>query len=267
MSCQREADLYQKDLTGIDSAQYAHKLLYGMLASTYQGTPPAEVALFEAQKFDTTNAAIWREFGVPYLKRGYFTESYDYYQKSVDYDAATWQGYRGYNYLYFYRDYEKAIADFNATDSLTENFIDYPQGQSVDYMRGIAYYGLGDYENSRRYFNKYKAEILVKYDESWVDTNVFLYYGLGFFKENNLDSAQHYFDKVIKYNSSIADGYFHSANISFRKGKYFEALDLIKLSEKYFNQGSYHMRPYTEVLDQIYIEDIETLKSAIENER
>ena len=40
----------------------------------------------------------------------------------------------------------KSIADFNASDSLT-TYLDYPQGHSVDFWRGIAYLGANDYDN------------------------------------------------------------------------------------------------------------------------
>jgi tetratricopeptide (TPR) repeat protein len=254
-------------MSNIDSANTAQLLLQGMLKTYYQGTPPAEVALMEAQKFDTTNAAIWREFGVPYLKRGYYKESYYYYEKAVQHDPTSWQGWRGYNYLYFYRDFNRAIADFNALDTLTKNFSDYPQGQSVDYMRGIAYYGLGDYSNSRKYFDLYIDEILVRSDESWVDTYTFLYYGLGLLKENKIDSAQLYFNKLVKHNSNLADGYFHLARIFVLKKDDQKADEMITKAEKFFAQGSFHKRPYIEVLDQIYKEDIAKLKSEISHER
>jgi hypothetical protein len=67
----------------------------------------------------------------------------------------TWQGWRGYLKLFFYRDYESAIADFNATDTLTTGFTDYPQSMSVDYLRGLAYFQLGEEEKALDYYTKY----------------------------------------------------------------------------------------------------------------
>ncbi|MEM7106894.1 MAG: hypothetical protein AAF519_01620 [Bacteroidota bacterium] len=265
--CQPNTEWYRKDLTGIDSADYAQKFLKGMISSYYQGTPPAEVMLYEAQKFDTTNAALWREFGVPYLKRGYYHKSYYYYNKAVQHDPATWQGWRGYNYLYFYRDFERAIADFNATDTLTENFTDYPQGQSVDYMRGIAYYGLMDYKNAHRYFDLYVEEVLGNHDESWADPKVFLYKGLAYLSENKNDSAITYFDKVIKYDGSLADGYYHKARALLALNQLAEARVFNHKALTQFKSGSNHKRPYVEVLDQIYIEDIAELMKKIDGKK
>ena len=266
ISCQK-ANWYKKDLSEVDKKEYAQQLLQGMLKTYYQGTPPAEHMLFEALTYDSTNAALWRELGVPYLKRGYYNESYYYYAQAVKFEPETWQGYRGYNYLYFYRDFERAIVDFDATDSLTLDFTDYPQGQSVDYMRGIAYYGLDNILKSKEYFQKYIDEITSKSGENWVDTYAFLYFGLCYMKEEKPDSAITYFDKLIKYNPNLSDGYFHKANILFDKGEMVEAKKLIDKAEELFKTGSFHKRPYIEVLDQIYIEDINALKSQIQNVR
>ena len=261
--CQSGVDWYKKDMSAIDSVDYADKLLQGMLRTYYQGTPPAELVLHEAQKFDSTNAAIWRELGVPYLKRGYYNKFYYYYDKAVEYDAVTWQGWRGYIYLYFYRDFEKAIADFNATDTLTVDFTDYPQGQSVDYMRGIAYYGLNDFENAHKFFNKYITEVTDSQDESWVDPKAFLYKALTFKAEANNERAIEYFDKVIKYDGSLADGYYHKSAALLAMGHKSAASELVEQAQSQFEAGSFHKRPYIEVLKQIYIEDIELLKQLI----
>ncbi|MEM9856631.1 MAG: hypothetical protein AAF843_04725 [Bacteroidota bacterium] len=262
--CQFEKNWYKKDLSKIDSAAYAQNILQGMLSSYYQGTPPAEVVLHEALKFDSSNAALWRELGVPYLKRGYLQKSYFYYDKAVLHDPATWQGWRGYNYLYFYRDFDRAIADFNATDTLTENFTDYPQGQSVDYMRGIAYYGLGDYYSAHKYFDKYINEILKERDESWITPKAFLYKGLTYLAVNEHAKATQYFDKAIEYDGSLADGYYHKARALLALDQLTEAKDLLNTALTQFESGSFHKRPYIEVLDQIYIEDIQKLKMEID---
>jgi len=55
---------------------------------------------------------------------------------------------QGYLFIYFFRDYQNAIANFNASDSLTPNHIDSPQGHSVDCGIRHSYLGAKDYENS-----------------------------------------------------------------------------------------------------------------------
>ena len=74
------------------------------------------------------------------------------FNKAVKVNPEVWVPYRGYYYLSFYRDYKKAIADFNASDTLT-TYLDYPQGQSVNFWRSVAYLGLKDYAKALEFWN------------------------------------------------------------------------------------------------------------------
>ena len=98
-----------------------------------------------------------RELSIAYLKRHMPHEWKPIFDQAVEYDAVTWQPWRGYLYLYFYRDCQKAIADFNASDSITPNHIDSSQGHSVYSWRGHAYLVAKDYGNSIVYYQKHIA--------------------------------------------------------------------------------------------------------------
>ena len=109
---------------------------------SYQGSPETMSRMERAIKTDSTYCDAVRELSIAYLKRGIPHKWKLEMDKAVACNPAIWQPYRGYNYLWFYRDYKNAIADFNASDTLTPNFTEAPQGHSVDYWRGIAYLGL-----------------------------------------------------------------------------------------------------------------------------
>ncbi|MEL7220836.1 MAG: hypothetical protein AAGJ93_05920, partial [Bacteroidota bacterium] len=156
-SCQRqEAVWYEKEFTSEEHKALSLNLLEG-IGYYYQGSPASQMLLEEALAYDPNSAKIHREIGVPYLKRGIASAFPDYYGKAADLDPLGWTGWRGYLYLYFYRDYERAIADFNLTDTLTPNQVDYPQSISVDYMRGICYLMIDDYPSAIDYFDRHIA--------------------------------------------------------------------------------------------------------------
>ena len=150
-SCEEKVDLKKRSMEC-----FKHGLYY------YQGTQESINAFAKAIELDPTHAESWRELSIPFLKRGMPHLWKKYIDKAVELDPITWQGYRGYNYLWFYRDYKKAIADFDATDTLTPKFTDAPQGHSVNYWRGIAYLGLKDYKNCIAYFD---LHIQIEIDE------------------------------------------------------------------------------------------------------
>ncbi len=229
-----------------------------------QGSPKSMTRIAEAIEIDSTYAEALREHSVAYLKRGMPHKWKPWFDKAVYHDPQTWQPWRGYLYLWFYRDYEKAIADFNASDTLTP-YMDYPQGHSVDYWRGIAYLGLKDYNNSIAYFDKHILRETEDTGEDWVEINAFLYRGIAYMNTGKDDKALENFDKVIHYFKKSADAKYWKAKIMKRMGEKEKALALVHQAEQDFKEGYFNNRPYVETLYQLYPENFVGLKQAIKD--
>lgn len=227
-----------------------------------QGSPESMARIEEAIALDTTNAEAIRELSVAYLKRGIPHKWKPILDEAVEQDAATWQPMRGYLYLWFYRDYKKAIADFDASDTLTD-YIDHPQGHSVDFWRGIAYLGLKDYENSISYWDKHIKKETEETGEDWVELEAFLYRGIAYYESGNPEKALEDFNKVIQYFKQSADAKYYKAFILKEAGRTKDALALVEDSIEDLNAGFYNNRDYVETLRQIYMEDLEDLKKSL----
>lgn len=241
--------------------------IYAEAIKHYQGTAAFQNGIINAIKVDSTYDDAIRELSIAYLKRGIPHEWKKRIDLAVELNPAIWQGYRGYNYLWFYRDYKKAIADFNASDTLNPTFIDRPQGHSVDYWRGIAYLGLKDYKNSIEYFDKYIQMEIDESGEDWVELTAFLYRGIAQFESGNYEEALINFDKQLKYARNLsADAKYYKAKILNVQGKNDVALKLIIGAIDDYNSGYYNNRPYVETLRQIYPEDLDLLKDKIIND-
>ncbi|WP_239990723.1 tetratricopeptide repeat protein [Marixanthomonas ophiurae] len=232
----------------------------------FQGSPKSMTRIEKAIEIDPNNCDAVRELSIAYLKRGMPDKWKLQIDKAVACDPVIWQPYRGYNYLWFYRDYKKAIADFNASDTLTPNFIDAPQGHSVDYWRGIAYLGLKDHENSIKYFNKNIHTETEKYGEDWVEPTAFLYRGIAYYESNDVEKALADFDKVLLYNNNrSADAKYYKAHILKARGKNEEALALTNNAIEDYNTGSHNNRHYVETLRQLYSENFTELLNELKN--
>lgn len=232
-----------------------------------QGAPFVMTKLEEAVEIDPNNCDALRELSVAYLKRGMIDVWKIKFDKAVECDPKIWVPWRGYLHLQFYRDYENAIADFDASDTLTPNFTDAPQGHSVDYWRGIAYLGLKDYENSIKYLDRYLEDVTKKNGEDWAEPTAFLYRGIALYENNNSEDAIKDFDKMILYNKNkTADGSYYKALILFEESKCEEAKIELNTAIANFNLGYYNKHDYTEVLKQIYIQDLNNLQKRIETE-
>jgi len=227
-----------------------------------QGSPESMRRIEEAIAIDSTYAEALRELSVAYLKRGMPHKWKAQYEKAIQHDPQTWVPWRGYLFLWFYRDYKKAIADFNASDTLTTH-IDYPQGHSVDFWRGIAYLGLKDYKNSIAYWDKYIKKETEDTGEDWVELEAFLYRGIAYYESGDASKALEDFNKAIKYFKKTADAKYYKAKIHLENNKPDKALQLLNEATEDFKAGFYNNRPYVETLRQIYLSDLEAFKSEI----
>lgn len=172
----------------------------------YQGSTQNMKAIEEILKLNPYHCDALRERSIPYLKRGMPQKWKKYMDQAVACDFTRWIGWRGYLYLYFYRDYAKAIADFDATDTLTPNFIDAPQGHSVDFWRGHAYLGAKNYEESIYYYQKHIAH----------------------YENKSIDSMPHYLEKAQRYYlDKSADTKYYYALYHTRKGDTLKALSYL----------------------------------------
>lgn len=240
------------------------KEMYSTSGRFGQGTAQQLSIIDSILTLDPSNCDAIRARTIAYLKRGLMKEWKPLFDQAVACDPIEWVPWRGYLYLQFYRDYEKAIADFDASDTLTPNFTDAPQGHSVDYWRGIAYLGLKDYENSIRYFDLYINEVTEENGEDWAEPTAFLYRGIAHYENKNPQAALKDFDKMILYNKNkTADGSYHKALVLFEDSKYEEAKKELNIAIENFNLGYYNKHDYTESLKQIYIQDLNNLEAAI----
>ena len=210
---------------------------------SFQGTPKGMTLLDEIIAIDSTNSNALREISVPCLKRGIPHKWKPLIDKAVKHNPKKWQPMRSYLYLWFYRDYKKAIADFNASDTITP-YLDYPQGHSVDFWRGIAYLGAKDYENSISYWDKHITKETEDSGEDWVELEAFLYRGIAYYESGNQKKVVEDFDRVIHYFKQSADAKYYKSFILLNKGNKKEALAMINDAIVDFKNGYFNHRGY-----------------------
>lgn len=237
---------------------YKEAIKYG------QGSTECMNGIANAIEIDPTFDKAIRELSVAYLKRGMPLKWKPLFDKAVELNPEGWQGYRGYLYLWFYRDYKKAIKDFDALDVLTPNFIDNPQGHSIDYWRGIAYLGLKDYKNSIAYFKKHIQFQRETIGEDWVEITAFLYLGIAYLEADNLKEADNCFNNAIKYNADkYADAKYYKSLIHKQKGEIKIAKQLINSAINDFKKGYSNKRVYVEALRELYLDDYKELQLSL----
>lgn len=261
-SCQFRNDFYKKEFSKEQQLELADKFISG-LGNYYQGSEGEQFLLEEAGKYNNEHPEYWRERGIPYLKRGIASGYMPNYEKCVLYDSLGWQGWRGYCTLYFYRDYERALKDFDELDIRTPNFVDHPQATSVDYMRGICYLQMEQPQKAFEYFDKHLKREEKDVGYKYVPSVNFVLKGITHKKLNQIEEAQKAFELGIKYNEQNADLEYQLARVFYEKGEYQNALQWLKKAKTSFNEGYYNYRPYVEEFYQVYLLDIEELEELV----
>lgn len=261
-SCQTESIYYEKKFTEQEKKDLSIQLIEGR-GWYYQGTPAEQLVFEEARLLDPSYADPYRELGVPYLKRGFAVEFEKYYQKAVEHDPLNWQGWRAYLYLYFYRDYDRAIVDLDATDVLTPDFVDYPQALSVDYMRGICYMQKRDYKKAFEYFNKHIEFEMQETGLEYMESIAFLQRGFCYLQTEDVNKALHDFEQGLSINPNSADLNYWVSKALILKGDYDQAEKHLSIALDLFQKGNFNQRAYVEEFNQIYLEDITRLSKKI----
>lgn len=263
-SCRRQrTHWYQKDFSPEERLALAKSLTEG-IGNYYQGSPGYQLLLEEAKSYDPNSALVHREIGVPYLKRGIASAFPHYYGKAADLDPLGWTGWRGYLYLYFYRDYERALADFNRLDTITPDVVDYPQSVSVDFMRGICYLQLGDYERSLEYFDLHIEHETKVTGFKYISPITFLYRGINFLELRDTTAAITAFETGLELQDYNADLMYWLAKTHLQAGSTARARDYLKRAQAAFAAGDYNRRPYVEEFYQLYEVDLAKLAKEVE---
>ncbi|WP_170836982.1 tetratricopeptide repeat protein [Aquimarina amphilecti] len=255
--------MYKTEFTETESKKYAKQFMKGLHGVYYQGSPEEHFQIQEASILDTTFSDPHREMGASRVKRGINTETMKKYKKAVSLDPESWQGYRGYLYLYFYRDYDNAIKDFNELDTLTPNFVDYPQSENIDFMRGISYMMKKEYPKAQDYFKKFFAHETKSGDLNYIESRAFMYYGITYYETGEFNKAMEKFELGIKYNNNADLMYWKAKTLKALDHNPLEIKNALETSKELLAQGYNSRRPYVEEFYQTYIEDIDDLLKSI----
>jgi tetratricopeptide (TPR) repeat protein len=263
VGCAQEAPLYKKEIEPARHKKLAQKLT-DAIHYHYQGSVPQQLLLLEALSYDSINGDIWREKGVPFLKRGMATEFEEHYKNAVGYNPMVWAGWRGYIYLFFYRDYQRAIAGFDMTDTLTPGLVDYPQALSVDYLRGICYLKLNQHDTAVSLFDKHIAYEKEISGPQYVMPQAYLYKGIAAYKSEKYALAQQTFKEGVELAPQNADLLFWHAKALLIMGEKARARISLEEAALQLKAGNRNIRPYVEEFFQTYPSSIAALKAQMQ---
>ena len=212
-----------------------------------------QIMEYGLKQIPNPNYEIYHEISVQNTKNGNYQQAVKYLDIASKLNPEVY-GYYGWLMLYYYRDYSKAISFLEKYDSLTPNFTDYPSGENINYLKGLALLNQKNYLASIEYFNKNIIEVKKTVGEKWIDPSVYYYLGIANYSIGDDVNAKLSFKKAIKYYPQFCEAYFYLAKIEkTNKNK----LKKLNKAKQLLNNGFSKKDVYVEIFNPIYLQDIE----------
>ena len=199
---------------------------------------------------------IYHELSVQNTKNGNYKQAIKYLDLAANLNLEVY-GYYGWVLLYYYRDYAKALTYLEKYDSLTPNFSDFPAGENINYLKGMAYFNQGNYDKALQEFNKYIQETTAKSGEDWVEVSTFYYKGLCYQRQNNYKEAILNYDKAIKYYDTFPEVYYYRGVCFEAQKENTNALKDFNKSKELIQKGFRKKDVYIEIFEPVYLQDVE----------
>ncbi len=195
----------------------------------------------------------YQEKSTPYTKIGDYHIAYPYLEKAYQIDPKGSLYYYSWLMLYYYRDYERALALLTEYDDYTPGKVTYAWGENVNYLKGLALRQLGRYTEAILEFTKY-----IEDEGHHADVYAYVYKGICHFFNGDDKNALIDFDIALKEYKNCSAAYFWRAEVLAKNNDFIEAVDNLEMAKGLVKKGHIKTDTYMEVFDmpnQMRIED------------
>jgi tetratricopeptide (TPR) repeat protein len=253
----------EKNLDHIPKAELFPGIVSSLL---YQGSNTAgkEFSEHTVTVLDSISADIYHALSVQHLKNGNYSEAHKYISKAVKMDPKEHSGYYGWVLLYYYRDYPRALEYLNLFDDFTPNFSDFPVGENIHYLKGLAHLKMNQLDNAMTEFNTYIKEENDADAADFIDPSAYIHQGRIFAKREQYSEAMDCYKNAIELNDKCLEAYYFLAESQAKSDLLERALRNVVLAENLYRSNLKASDIYVELFHEIYLEDILELKKYIE---
>lgn len=193
------------------------------------------------------------EKAVPYAKRGLIREWKKLIDKAVKLNPKEHLSNRGWYHFFFMHNYEAAIKDIEQLDQL----VDYDIGHTGDatyhlnVMKALCWKELGETEKAIKILTDQMGK-----EDHHIGLYDYLHLGVLYLESGEYEEALQKLDKQIEMND-LSEIYFYKALCFKKLNKQDEYHNNLKESLKYYQNETSMSNSYRELVDEIYLIDIE----------
>lgn len=249
-----EAYKYSGDLTKYKACKKAEEA-----NEFFQYSKEFQEVLNQSINIDSTYAFAYQQKSVAYLKSGDFITWKKLIDKAVKFNPNENLGYRAWCRYQFFRDYRGAIKDIELLDSLVNYNIGFSANGDyhLNIVKALCYKSIGQNE---------KAILII--ENQFIDENHFiglydyLHLGVLYFDEGDFQRALVAFKKQSVENE-LAENQFYLALVCKALKMKTEYQSSLKMAEKLYLDNRKMYDHYTNPMDKIYLDNIESEKNSL----
>lgn len=153
-------------------------------------------------------AEAYREKAIPFLKSGAYANAFELEDKAVELDPKSWLPYRGFLHCIFTKNYEKALADFDAAENLTPGAS--VMDHTYSFFKGLSYLGLSNLPMAEQSFIR-DIEQQRKGTGNDVHFNSLLYLGIVRLEMKKFEMAEKDLRACISYYAQLPEANYYLA--------------------------------------------------------
>jgi tetratricopeptide (TPR) repeat protein len=225
---------------------------YKIGRSLPQGSKESQDYFVLSINADSTFSYAFFEKSVPFNKRGDYAKGFELLNKAVELNPKMHLGYRGWLRLVKLKDYKGSISDLQKLKKIKSKHTYKAWGQNINFLIGISYLGLKNYDIAIEYFNFSINENNVE-----IDLNHYLYNAIALFQVVDFEKSIQSLKFCINHNKNFTEAYYYLGIIYSSLNKQAEAKINFNIALNLYKNGFKNRNPYNEVFMEIYISDIE----------
>ena len=180
-------------------------------------------------------------------------------EKAVQLDPLNALYFTSWEMLFFYRDYERALADFEYYDDISDG-VTYVRGENINFLKGLAFKQLGLYDQAVSEFNK-----CLKHEGASVSEDLYVYRGIANLRHECLDDAIADFEKAIERYANCTMAYVYLGEAHIYNADYEKARIALTKAEDLLCRNVKKTHPNFEVFDEVQLVQVYDLLDKIQD--
>ena len=224
-----------------------------------------EGSLNRQTKWDTLIAInpekeeYYRRKSFAHSRIGDYDKAFPLIEKAVQLDPYNGLYYTGWQLLYMYRDYDRALDNFSYYDDISMG-VDYIWGENINYLKGLALKQKGLYDLAVEEF-----DIYIEHEKENISEYAYVYRGIANLRNECTASAIIDFDKALEIYPRCSMALVYKGEALIYEGLYEEAIDSLNKARVNISKGLKKTHPYVEVFDEVQLVQVDDLLSLIPN--